>query len=77
MNEINLTSEQVNDYYKSLNLRFDRRVQLLIDKGYEYFNEYNIFARTAVDASNKRGFTNPVLMHADDFHFYLTLSRII
>lgn len=57
-----------NEYYKKLNERFDKRVQILMSKGYKYYKEFVCFAKSEMSVRNY-GISNGVIMHCDDYHF--------
>lgn len=58
-----------NEYYRLLNERFDKRVEILISLGYKYYKEFVVFAKSEMAARNHNGIPNGVIMHCEDFHF--------
>lgn len=63
-----------NEYYRFLNERFDKRVELLRSKGYQYYKEYACFAKSEMSARNHNGIPNGVVMHEHDFLFNINLE---
>lgn len=56
-------------YYKKLNERFDKRVEILQSLGYKYYKEFVMFAKSEMSARNHNGIPNGVIMHCEDYHF--------
>lgn len=73
MRNLEITSEQVNNYYKQLNERFDERVKELYRLNYKWDSKYKRYVKEddILGAENNRGFNNATLMHCDEFHFQL------
>lgn len=73
MRKLEITSEQVNNYYKQLNERFDKRVKELHRLNYKWDGKYKRYVKEddILGAENNRGFNNSTLMHCDEFHFQL------
>lgn len=63
-----------NEYYRFLNERFDRRVELLKSNGYQYYKEYACFAKSETSARNHCGIHTGVVMHENDFLFNFNLE---
>lgn len=65
-----------NEIYITLNARFDERVRLLYSKGYEYFPNNLIYAKSEMDARKVRGVTSSAIMYMDDFLFNMKLETL-
>lgn len=73
MRNLEITSEQVNNYYKLLNERFEQRVRELYKLDYEWDSTHKRYVKKddVLGGKNNRGFNNSTLMHCDEFHFQL------
>lgn len=68
-NEIVISMFYKNEYYRKLNERFDKRVEILQALGYNYYKEFVMFAKSEMSACNHNGIPNGVIMHCEDYHF--------
>ncbi len=64
------------EVYGVLNERFDRRVELLHNKGYKYCKHYVCFAKSERNAQNGLCIPNAAIMYADDFMFNMKLEQL-
>ena len=70
-----MTKEINEEYFKFLNERFDRRVEILLSKGFFYDKEHVCFSKSPRGFITGNYFSNGTIMHCEDAYFDYIISK--